>query len=81
MNVKVLGSGCMNCKTLESRIREALLQLNIPAQVEKVQDIQQIMSYGILSTPGLVIDEKLVVQGRVPTVEVLKELITKEQHA
>ncbi len=76
MIIKVLGPGCMNCRTLEKRIREALVQLNIPATVEKVQDIQQIMSYGILSTPGLVIDEKVVCSGRVPTVDALKDILT-----
>jgi len=79
MIVKILGSGCMNCTTLEKRTREALTQLDIPATVEKVQDIQRIIAYGILSTPGLVIDEKVVVSGRVPTVDALKELIVANQ--
>ncbi len=69
----------MNCTTLEKRIREAIVQLNLPATVEKVQDIQKIMSYGIISTPGLVIDEKVVLSGRVPTVDALKEIISSTQ--
>ncbi len=69
----------MNCTTLEKRTREAIVQLNVPATVEKVQDIQKIMSYGIISTPGLVIDEKVVLSGRVPTVDALKEIISSNQ--
>jgi small redox-active disulfide protein 2 len=75
MNIKVLGPGCMNCKTLEKRTIEALHQLNVRADVEKVEDYQSIASYGILRTPGLVFDEKVVMSGSVPTVETIKELI------
>ena len=75
MIIKVLGSGCANCKTLESRTREALKQLGMDAMVEKVTDYQQIASYGIMRTPGLVIDEKVVLSGMVPPVEKLKELL------
>ena len=77
MNIKVLGPGCMNCKTLENRIIEALQALNMDATVEKVQDYQQIASYGIVRTPGLVIDEKVTIAGFVPTVEKLKEILTE----
>jgi small redox-active disulfide protein 2 len=75
MTIKVLGSGCMNCKTLERRTREAVEQLNLNAIIQKVEDYQAIVSYGVLSTPGLVVDEKVVSQGRVPTVEAIKELL------
>jgi small redox-active disulfide protein 2 len=75
MIIKVLGSGCANCKTLESRTREALKQLGMDAMVEKVTDYQQIASYGIMRTPGLVIDENVVLSGMVPPVEKLKELL------
>ena len=75
MIIKVLGSGCANCKTLESRTREALKQLGMDAMVEKVTDYQQIASYGIMRTPGLVIDEKVVLSGIVPPVEKLKEML------
>ena len=78
MIIKVLGSGCMNCKTLEKRTREALESLEIGATVEKVEDIQQIATYGILRTPGLVIDEKVVAYGHVPTVDAIKEMIRKQ---
>lgn len=76
MTIKVLGAGCMNCKTLEQRTVEALKKLNLEASVEKVTDFQQIASYGILRTPGLVVENKVIIQGRVPTVEQLQELLT-----
>ena len=75
MIIKVLGPGCMNCKTLESRTQEALRDLHIEALVEKVEDYQKIASYGIMRTPGLVIDEKVAVSGFVPTVDKLKEIL------
>ena len=75
MHIKVLGPGCMNCKTLEKRTIEALQQLNMEAQVEKVEDYQKIASYGIMRTPGLVIDEKVAMSGSVPTVEKIKEIL------
>jgi small redox-active disulfide protein 2 len=76
MTIKVLGPGCMNCHTLERRTLDALAQMNVQATVGKVTDLDGIASYGVLRTPGLVIDEKLVWQGGVPTVEKIKELIT-----
>jgi small redox-active disulfide protein 2 len=79
MTIKVLGPGCTNCKTLERRTGEALAALNVPATIEKVEDYGDIASYGIMRTPGLVIDEKVVWQGGVPTVEKIKEIVTAEQ--
>ncbi len=75
MNIKVLGPGCMNCKTLAGRALEAVQQLGIEATVEKVEDVRAIASYGILRTPGLVIDEHVVSYGTVPRVEEIKTLI------
>jgi small redox-active disulfide protein 2 len=75
MNIKVLGPGCTNCKTLANRVHEAALQVNIDALIEKVEDVRAIASYGILRTPGLVINDEVVVYGRVPTVEEIKSLI------
>jgi hypothetical protein len=69
----------MNCRTLERRTLEALKILQIEAQVEKVEDIEHIVSYGILRTPGLVIDEKVVSQGSVPTVEKIEQMMLAEQ--
>ncbi len=79
MEIKVLGTSCPNCKALEKSVMNTLAELNIDAHVEKVEDIVQIMSYGIMRTPGLVIDGKVVVSGRVPSTKELKELIEKYQ--
>jgi len=79
MTIKVLGPGCANCRTLEHRTREALAQLNIPAALEKVEDYMQIASYGIMRTPGLVIDEKVVLSGQVPSVEQIKQILLSHQ--
>ncbi len=78
MKIKILGSGCMNCKTLAGRALEAVQQLGIDATIEKVEDIQSIASYGVLRTPGLVIDEHVVSYGMVPRVEDIKTLILKQ---
>ena len=64
--VKVLGPGCPNCKKVEETARRAASLLGMDAQVEKVTDYEQIMAYPILSTPGLVINERLVCSGRIP---------------
>jgi len=65
--VKILGSGCANCKKLEAVAREAASAAGIEAEFVKVTDLKDIMAYDILSTPGLVIDERLVSSGRIPT--------------
>ena len=67
LNVKILGSGCANCKKLEAVAREAASAAKLPADFIKVTDMQQIMAYDLLSTPGLVINGKLVSSGRIPT--------------
>jgi len=64
--IKVLGSGCPNCKKLEAITRKVVETLSIEAQIEKVTEYDKIMSYDILSTPGLVINEKVVSSGRIP---------------
>ena len=79
MEIKILGTGCPNCKTLEKNVISALAELNIQANVEKVEDIVKIMSYGIMRTPGLVIDEKVVLSGKLPSMNELKELLTNHQ--
>lgn len=76
MIIKVLGSGCANCKTLEQRTIEALKNVHIEATIEKVTDYQQIAAYGVMRTPGLVVNNKVLAQGRVPTVGQLQELLT-----
>lgn len=79
MIIKVLGPGCVNCKTLERRTLDVLAEMNVQAVVEKVEELDKIVSYGIMRTPGLVVDEKVVWQGGVPTVQRIKELIVAGQ--
>ena len=69
VTIKILGSGCANCRKLESVAREAAASAGIEAQFVKVTDLGAIMAYDVLSTPGLVIDEKLVSSGRIPSRE------------
>ena len=75
MHIKVLGPGCANCVNLEKNTRAALASLGMEASVEKVTDYADIAGYGIMRTPGLVVDEEVVLSGRVPTVRQVKELL------
>lgn len=77
MIIKVLGTGCSNCKTLEKLVRSTVEEMKIEATVEKVEDIQQIMAYGIMRTPGLVIDEKVVLSGKIPSKNELEDILQK----
>ena len=76
MEIKVLGTGCPKCKTLEKEVINSLADLDIAADVSKVEDIVKIMEYGIMHTPALVIDEKVVLSGRIPSKDELKSLLT-----
>ena len=76
MEIKVLGTGCARCKSLEKVTRKAVEELNLDASVEKVEDIQKIMKYAVMRTPALVINEKVVMSGQVPKVAELKDLLT-----
>jgi small redox-active disulfide protein 2 len=73
--IKVLGPGCTNCKTLERVTREAVADLGLDATIEKVEDYAEIAGYGIMSTPALVVDEEVLVYGRVPKVAELRALL------
>ncbi len=75
MNIKVLGSGCKNCKKVEENARKAVEDLGIEATIEKVEDMMEIMEYGALKTPALVVDEEMKVMGKIPSVEEIKELL------
>jgi small redox-active disulfide protein 2 len=78
MKIKVLGTGCPSCKRLEKNVNEALDELSIKAEVEKVTEVKDIMVYGVMSTPALVVDEKVVLYGHVPNVSQLVDIIKKE---
>jgi small redox-active disulfide protein 2 len=75
MIIKVLGTGCTKCNQLENLTKEVLKEMGIDAAIEHVKDINKIMEYPILATPGLVIDEELVVSGKVPEKAKLNQII------
>lgn len=77
MEIKILGAGCPKCKTLEKLTREVVEQNGLDATVTKVEDIVDIMNYGVMMTPALVVDGRVVVKGRVPSAAEIKSLITK----
>ena len=77
MIIKILGSGCANCHRLEANAKEAAKALGLEAEFVKVTDYKDISAYNILRTPGLVVDEKVVSYGRVPSPEEIKSLLTK----
>jgi small redox-active disulfide protein 2 len=79
MEIKVLGPGCAKCQQLERTVKEVVKELGIDVKVEDIKDIKKIMEYPILSTPGLVINEKLVFSGRVPSKTEVTAFITKAQ--
>jgi small redox-active disulfide protein 2 len=67
LHIKVLGPGCSNCEKLAAVAKKAVANFGMPANIEKVTDFGEIMSYRVLATPGLVINEKLVAAGRIPS--------------
>ncbi|WP_163708676.1 thioredoxin family protein [Mangrovibacterium lignilyticum] len=75
MEIKVLGTGCKKCKTLEDITKQAVTESGIDATVIKVEDMLEIMKLGVLTTPALVINGKVLVKGRVPSLTEVKELI------
>ena len=76
MHIKILGSGCANCHTLERLAREAVADLGLTAEITAVTDYPTILGYGVMSTPALVVDEQVVISGRVPTKAQVAELLT-----
>ncbi|SDT80813.1 thioredoxin family protein [Actinoplanes derwentensis] len=76
MFIKILGPGCANCHTLEKLTRAAIADLNLTAQVRSVTDYPTIAGYGVMSTPALVVDDRVVLAGRIPTAAQLRDLLT-----
>ncbi len=76
LSIKVLGSGCTNCHKVEELAKQAVAQLAINAQVELVTDMKEIMRYGVMQTPGIVINEQVVSMGRVPALSQMTTMIT-----
>ncbi len=74
-HIKILGTGCAKCKKTEEIVRQVIASDRIDATVEKVEDIQAIMAYNVLTTPVLVIDEKVMSKGRVPTAEEVRTML------
>ena len=77
MEIKVLGTGCAKCKALEKATKEAIEKSGINATLTKVEDIVEIMQFGVMTTPALVVDGEIVVKGKVPTVNEISKLLTK----
>jgi len=76
VEIKILGTGCSKCKTLEEITRKVVKDNGIDANVTKVEDIVEIMKYNIMTTPALVVDEKVVSKGRIPSVDEIKKFLT-----
>ncbi len=79
MKIKILGPGCKNCEKMEQEVKNALAELNLPADVEKVEDTTKIMEHDVFMTPGLVINDKVKVSGKVPKQDQIKKWIQEEQ--
>lgn len=77
MVIKVLGSGCANCEKLEGLARQASDQLGLNAEIVKVTDYPEIMAYGVMSTPALVVDEELKLAGRVPSLDEIVSILSR----
>lgn len=77
MDIKVLGPGCQKCKIMEKKTIDAVAELNLDATIEKVEDIMKIMKFGVMATPALVINGKVVFSGRIPSEKELKQLLTQ----
>lgn len=75
MEIKILGACCSNCRKLEENARQAVKELGIEASVTKVEDVKQIMKYGVMRIPALVINEKVRSYGKVNTVEEIKKFL------
>ena len=79
MEIKILGMGCSNCKKLEANAKEAVKERSAEAKIIKVEDIKEIMKYGVMRTPALVINEKVKASGKVSSVDEIKKYIDEEK--
>ncbi|WP_373845158.1 thioredoxin family protein [Clostridium sp.] len=79
MEIKILGTGCSNCKKLEANAEEAVKDLNVEAKITKIEDIKEIMKYGVIRTPAIVINEKVKMFGKVCNVDEIKKYINDEK--
>ena len=77
MDIKILGTGCSKCKSLEKITREVIEKNSFNATITKVEDIVDIMKYNIMSTPALVVNEKVEIKGRVPSADEIKQILSK----
>jgi small redox-active disulfide protein 2 len=75
MEIKILGSGCAKCASLEAAAREAAQELGVEADFEEVTDPGEIASWGVMSTPALVVDDEVLLSGRVPSAEEVRQLL------
>lgn len=78
MKIKILGPGCRNCEKLKQEVKNVLAELEVEAEVEKISDMDKIMAYDILMTPGLVVNDKVKVFGRVPKRDEIKKWVKEE---
>ncbi|MFA8342869.1 MAG: thioredoxin family protein [Rhodothermaceae bacterium] len=78
MIVKILGTGCKKCLTLEEKVREVIKTNGLEAEVTKVQELNEIMKYGVMMTPGLVVNEKVKCVGAIPKEEEILKLLTED---
>jgi small redox-active disulfide protein 2 len=79
MEIKILGTGCPKCKKLEKLVIDTVAENNIEAKISKEEDIMKIMEYGVLNTPGIVIDGKVAMSGRLPSKSEIMDLLTQNK--
>lgn len=78
MKIEILGPGCPRCHSTEENVKKALSELNKPAEVIKVSDINAIIEKGVMQTPAVIINGRITIQGKIPTVEQIKQFVHKE---
>ncbi|MDA3867178.1 MAG: thioredoxin family protein [Salinivirgaceae bacterium] len=76
MDIKVLGTGCPKCRTLEKLTRDAVEELGLDANISKVEDIMEIMQYNVARTPALIVDGNVVLKGSIPSYDALKKMLS-----